>query len=203
MKRIAAVAVATLAMSLASAGAARADGSEPPSTSDMGCGGGYVAPALSTHLHYRDARWNIGSGADDGTLGLSAPRGWSFVRTPAGEGRFHSRSGLVLLSLRTTTEAGTPAEHMADTVSDLAGTSGLEVVGQHTQVVHGQTWSTLSYRYRSSMSEPRTVKVRWIAFGTGPGAEASLVLTVAGRPLDGHGLDAMLAHVTPTVSLAG
>jgi hypothetical protein len=47
------------------------------------------------------------------------------------------------------------------------------------------------------------VKVRWIAFGTDPAAEAALVLTVAGRPLDGPGLDAMLSHVTPTVLLAG
>jgi hypothetical protein len=53
------------------------------------------------------------------------------------------------------------------------------------------------------MGEPRTVKVRWIAFGTGPGDDALLVLTVAGRPLDGRGLDAVLAHVTPTVSVAG
>jgi hypothetical protein len=205
MKRIAAVAVATLAISLASAGAARADGSGPPSTGEMGCGGGYVAPALSTHLRYRDAQWNIGSDVDDGTLAISAPRGWSFVRTPAGEGRFHDRSGNVLLSLRTTTEAGTTADHMADQVRALAGTAGLKIVGQHTRVMSSlhQRWSTLSYRYRSSMSEPRTVKVRWIAFGTDPSTEASLVLTVAGRPLDGAGLDAMLAVVAPTVALAG
>jgi hypothetical protein len=203
MKRIAAVAVATLALSLPSAGAALADGGATPPTGDLGCGGGYVAPALSTHLTYKSAQWNLGSDPDDGTLAIAAPNGWSFVRTPAGEGRFHSRSGLVLLSLRTTTDAGTPADHLADQVEALAGTSGLKIVGQHTQVVHGQTWSTLSYRYRSSMGEPRSVKVRWIAFGTGSGAEASVVLTVAGRPLDGHGLDTMLAHVTPTVKLAG
>lgn len=202
MKRIAAVAVATLAISLASAGAARADGGGTPPSSG-GCGGGYIAPALSTHLKYKPAHWNVDADPDDGTLAIAAPSGWSFVRTPEGEGRFHSRSGTALLSLGATTEAGTPAEHMADQVSRLAGTSGLKVVGQHTQVVHGQTWSTLSYRYRTSMSEPRTVKVRWIAFGTGSGSEAALVLTVAGRPLDGHGLDALLAHVTPTVQLAG
>jgi hypothetical protein len=203
MKRIAAVAVATLAISLASAGAARADGGGPPSTADLGCGGGYVAPALSTHLKYKSASWDLGSDSDDGTLAIAAPSGWSFVRTPEGEGRFHSRSGLVLLSLRTTTEAGTTAGHMADAINELSGTSGLKILGQHTQVAHGRTWSTLSYRYLSSMGEPRSVKVRWIAFGTGSGAEAALVLTVAGRPLDGHGLDAMLAHVTPTARLAG
>src|SRR4051795_7058471 len=135
MKRIAAVAVATLAISLASAGAARADGSGPPSTVDLGCGGGYVAPRLSTPLHYRHAQWNVGSDADDGTLAISAPRGWSFVRTRAGEGRFHDRSGNDLLSLRTTTDSGTPAGLMADEVRALAGTAGLRIVGQHTTVM--------------------------------------------------------------------
>jgi hypothetical protein len=203
MKRIAAVVGATLAISLASAGAAVADGGGPPSTGDMGCGGGYIAPALSSHLRYEPAHWNLGADPDDGTLAIAAPRGWAFVRTPGGEGRFHNRSGIDLLSLRTVAESGTPAEHMADEVSALAGTSGLKVVGQHTQVAGGQTWSTLSYRYLSSMGEPRSVKVRWIAFSTSSGSEADLVLTVAGRPLDGHGLDAMLAHATPTVRLAG
>ena len=47
------------------------------------------------------------------------------------------------------------------------------------------------------------MKVRWIALSTRSGAEADLVLTVAGRPLDARGLDALLAHATPTVRLAG
>ena len=202
MTRIAAVAVATLAISLASAGGAHADPNPPAAE---GCGGGYVAPALSTHLHYTTARWNAGADSDDGTLGVSAPRGWSFVRTPQGEGRFHSRSGNDLLSLRTVTRTGTPAELMAGQVTDLAGTSGLKVLGQHTQVMRNldQVWSTLSYRYLSSMSEVRTVKVRWIAFGTDSADHAELVLTIAGRPLHGAGLDALLAHVGPTVRLAG
>ena len=202
MNRIAALAVATLAISLASAGVAHAD-PDPPVAE--GCGGGYVAPALSTHLPYTTAKWNIGADSEDGTLGISAPRGWSFVRTPQGEGRFHSRSANDLLSLRTVTRAGTPAELMAAQVTDLAGTAGLEVIGQHTKVMGNlnQVWSTLSYRYRSSMSEPRTVKVRWITFGTDSAGEARLVLTIAGRPLDGSGLDALLAHVGPTVRLAG
>ena len=201
MKRVAVVLGATLAISFASAGAAHADPDPPPME---GCGGGYIAPALSTHLHYKTARWNLGAGPDDGRLGLAAPRAWSFVRTPEGEGRFHNRSGNDLLSLGTVTQDGTTSELMAAQVRELAGTSGLKLLGQHTKVMRSldQVWSTLGYRYLSSMGEPRTVKVRWIAFGTGPGAEASLVLTVAGRPLDGRGLDAMLAHVTPTAQLA-
>jgi hypothetical protein len=202
MNRIAAVAVATLAISLASAGVAHAD-ADPPAAE--GCGGGYVAPALSTHLHYTTVKWNIGADSDDGTLGIAAPRGWSFVRTPQGEGRFHSRSGSDLLSLRTLTRTGTPAQLMAEQIRDLAGTSGFKVVGQHTKVMRSfdQVWSTLSYRYLSSMSELRTVTVRWIAFGTDPAGDAQLVLTIAGRPLDGSGLEALLAHVGPTVRLAG
>jgi hypothetical protein len=202
MKRVAAVLVATLAISFASAGAAHADHDPPPME---GCGGGYVAPALSTHLHYRAAQWNLGADPDDGRLGIAAPRGWSFVRTPQGEGRFHSRSGTDLLSLATVAQAGTPAELMAAQVRELAGTPGLKLLGQHTKVMPslGQVWSTLGYRYLSSMSEPRTVKVRWIAFGTDPSYDAALVLTVAGRSMDGAGLDALLAHSTPTVQLAG
>ena len=199
MKRIAAVVGATLAISLPSAGAAHADNDPPPMPS---CGGGYIAPPMSTHLHYTSARWDIGDDPDDGTLGIAAPRGWSFVRTPAGEGRFHHKKGDFLLSLRTTTQPATPAAHMSDQVRDLAGTTGLKITGQQTKVVGDQRWATLSYRW-TSMGEPRSVKVRWIAFGTGPAAEAALVLTVAGRPLDGPGLDAMLSHVTPTVLLAG
>jgi hypothetical protein len=202
MKRVAAVLGATLAISFASGGAAHADPDPPPM---VGCGGGYVAPALSSHLHYRMARWNLGADPDDGRLGLAAPRSWSFVRTPQGEGRFHSRSGNDLMSLGTVAQTGTSAELMAAQLRELAGTSGLKVLGQHTKVMHSidQVWSTLGYRYLSSMGEPRTVKVRWIAFGTDPSNEAALVLTVAGRPLDGHGLDAVLRHVTPTVMLAG
>jgi hypothetical protein len=205
MKRTAAITIATaalsLAMSLATTGAAHAD----PDPSDVGCGGGYVAPALSTHLHYRAALWNVGADPDAGTLGIAAPRGWSFVRTPEGEGRFHNRAGTALLSLRPAARPGTTAELMAAQVRALAGTSGLKVVGQHTTVMRNldQVWSTLAYRYLSSMSEPRTVKVRWIGFGTDAGADASVVLTVAGRPLDGKGLDTLLGHVTPTVRLAG
>jgi hypothetical protein len=202
MKRVAAVLGATLAISFASAGMAHADPDPPPME---GCGGGYVAPALSTHLHYRMARWNLGADPDDGRLGISAPRAWSFVRTPGGEGRFHSRSGNDLLSLRTVTQDGSTAELMAAQVRELAGTSGLKLLGQHTKVMSSidQVWSTLGYRYLSSMGEPRAVKVRWIAFGTDPANRAALVLTVAGRSLDGAGLDALLSHVTPTVSLAG
>ena len=199
MKRIAAVVGATLAISLASAGVAHADGKTPPMPM---CGGGYIAPPMSTHLTYVSAHWDVSDDPDDATLGLDAPRGWSFVRTPSGEGRFHHKVGNFLLSLRTTTEPATTAALMGDQVSELAGTAGLKIVGQHTKVVGEQRWSTLSYRY-TSMGEPRAVKVRWIAFGTDPAAEASLVLTVAGRPLDGKGLDAMLSHVTPTVVLAG
>jgi hypothetical protein len=201
MKRITVVLGTTLAVLLLSGGAAHAT---PDPGAMEGCGGGYVAPALSTHLHYKTAKWNTGASSDDGTLGISAPRRWSFVRTPRGEGRFHSRSGNDLLSLRMATQSGTPAELMAAEVGDLAGTSGLKVLGQHTKVmgsVH-QVWSTLAYRYLSSMGEPRTVKVRWIANGTDPSYDAAVVLTVAGRPLDGAGLDALLGHVTPTVRLA-
>jgi hypothetical protein len=203
MKRVVAVLGATLAISLASAGAAHADPATPPV--DGGCGGGYIAPALSTHLHYRTAKWNTGATSDDGTLGIAAPRAWSFVRTPKGEGRFHSRSGNDLLSLRTTAQDGTTTELMAAQVRALAGTSGLKILGQHTKVVRSldQRWSTLAYRYLSPMGEPRSVKVRWIAYGTDPSFNAALVLTVAGRPLDGRGLDALLAHVSPTVRLAG
>jgi hypothetical protein len=201
MKRIAAVLATSGVLLLGSAGAAHADTHSPPPV-DAGCGGGYVAPALSTHLTYRAVRWNVGADPDDGTLGISAPRAWSFVRTPQGEGRFHSKSGINLLSLRSVSSAGTPAALMAAQVRQLAGTSGLKIVGRHTTVSGDQTWSTLAYQY-TSMGEPRTVKVRWIAFGTDPGAEALLVLTVGGRPLDGKGLDAMLAHATPTVTLAG
>jgi hypothetical protein len=205
MKRIAAIVGATLAtsvaISLASAEAAHAGDHDPPMT---GCGGGYVGGALPTHLHYRSASWDIGTDPDDGTLAIAAPRAWSFVRTPAGEGRFHDPSGNDLLSLRTVTRAGTPATDMADQVTALAGTPGLRILGQHTKVVGnlGQRWSTLSYSY-TSMGEPRRVKVRWIAFGTDPADEAQLVLTVGGRMLDGPGLDAMLGHVGPTVRLAG
>ena len=209
MKRIPVLATvlagATLTLSLAltvvSAGAARADDPDSPV---VGCGDGYTADALSTHLRYRSAHWNIAADPDDGTLAVSAPRGWSFVRTPAGEGRFHDRIGNDLLSLRTATEPGSTAELMAAAVRDLAGTSGLKILGQHTKSVPalGQRWSTLSYSYRTSMSEPRTVKVRWIALGADPAADAQLVLTVAGRPMDAPGLDAMLAAVAPTVRLA-
>jgi hypothetical protein len=204
MKRTITALGAMLAALLVSGGAAHADPGTPPV--DAGCGGGYVAPALSTHLRYATQTWTgTDSGTDSATLGIAAPRGWSFVRTPQGEGRFHSRSGLDLLSLRTPTQAGTPAELMAAQVRELAGTSGLKVTGQYTKVMRSahQVWSTLGYRYLSSMGEPRTVKVRWIAFGTSSTSDAALVLTVAGRPLDGHGLDALLAHTTPTVELAG
>jgi len=202
MKRVAAVLGATLAISFASAGAAHADPNPPPME---GCGGGYIAPALSTHLHYRTASWNLGTDPDDGRLGVAAPRGWSFVRTPEGEGRFHDRSGNDLLSLGTVTQDGTTSDLMTAQVRELAGTSGLKLLGQHTKVMRSldQVWSTLGYRYLSSMGEPRTVKVRWIAFGTDPSYDAALVVTVAGRSLDGAGLDALLAHVTPTVQLAG
>jgi hypothetical protein len=197
MKHTAAVlsaTVATVALSFVSTATAYAGGD----AGDMGCGGGYVAPALSTHLQYRSAHWD----ASGGTLGISAPQGWSFVRTPRGEGRFHSRSGIDLLSLGPVAGSGTTAEQMAAQLRELAGTAGLKVIGQHTQVVGGRTWSTLSYHYLTSMSEPRAVKVRWIADG-GTSADASAVLTVAGRPFDGKGMDALLAHVTPTVALAG
>jgi hypothetical protein len=163
----------------------------------VGCGGGYVAPALSTHLTYATARWDSGSGS----LVIAAPRTWRFVRTSQGEGRFHSRNGLELLSLRTPASSGTTAGLMAEQARALTGTAGLRIVGQHTSVSGDQVWSTLAYRYLSPMGEPRTVKVRWIAFGTDPSSEADLVLTVAGRPLDGSGLDALLSHVTPTVQL--
>ena len=170
MKRIAAALATSVVLLLGSAGAAHAGKDKPPMT---GCGGGYIADALSTHLSYKPARWDVGADADEGTLGISAPRGWSFVRTPTGEGRFHDRTGNDLLSLRTVTEAGTPAAHLADQVRALAGTSGLVILGQHTKVVPNldQTWSTLAYRYTSSMGEPREVKVRWIASGTDPAAE--------------------------------
>jgi hypothetical protein len=194
MKRIAALAPAlavSAALLLGAAGAADAD-----------CGGGYVADALPTHLHYRFASWSIGSDPDGSNLGLDAPRHWSFVRTPQGEGRFHSRGGNELLSLRPLSDVGTPAGDMRDQVAELAGTSGLKVIGQHVQVVDGQTWATLAYQY-TSMGEPRSVKERWIAYGTGSSAQAELVVTVAGRAMDAGGLDAMLAHVTPTVVLAG
>ena len=202
MKRITAVLGTTLAVLLVSGGAAH--GTPDPGARE-GCGGGYVAPALSTHLHYKTARWNAGATPDDGTLGISAPRAWSFVRTPQGEGRFHSRSGNDVLSLHMATQSGTPAELMAAEVGALAGTSGLKVLGQHTKVMGNahQVWSTLAYRYLSSMGEPRTVEVRWIAYGTDPTYDAAVVLTVAGRSLDGAGLDALLSHVSPTVRLAG
>jgi len=200
VKRIATVLTTSVVILLGSAGGAQADSDPPPV--DGGCGGGYIAPALSTHLTYRAARWNVGGDPADGTLSITAPRGWSFVRTPEGEGRFHSRNGIALLSLRSAASPGTPAALMAEQVRQLAGTSRLKVVGQHTKVVGNQTWSTLAYQY-TSMGEPRTVKMRWIAFAADSGAEASVVLTVAGRPLDGRGLDTMLAHVTPTVRLAG
>ena len=194
MKRLAAVAGTTLALSLLSVGTAHADPGPAPM---VGCGGGYVAPAMSTHLAYATTTWDSGSGS----LGIAAPRTWKFVRTPQGEGRFHSRNGLELLSLRTPASSGSTAELMAEQARALTGTSGLRIVGQHTKVSGDQLWSTLAYRYLSSMGEPRTVKVRWIAFGTDASSDADLVLTVAGRPLDGSGLDALLAHVTPTAQL--
>jgi hypothetical protein len=169
-----------------------------------GCGGGYVGAALSTHLHYRFHGWSIGSDPDGGSLGIDAPRRWSFVRTPAGEGRFHSPSGNDLLSLRELDGAGTLEAEMADQVSELAGTPGLKVTGQHIKVMGaaGQRWATLTYTY-TSMGEPRSVKERWVSYGTAPSDAAVMLITVAGRAMDGPGLTALLAHVTPTAVLAG
>src|SRR3954451_2426838 len=177
MKRIAAVLGSSVVLLLAGAGGAPADTHPPPMLG--GCGGGYVGVALSTGLHYRSVTWDLGSGPNDGSLGIDAPRGWSFVRTPQAEGRFHDPDGHDLLSLRALSGGGTPEAEMSAQVSALAGTSGLKVIGQHTRVVAslGQRWATLTYRY-TTMGEPRIVKERWIANGTDPAGRAVLVVTV-------------------------
>jgi hypothetical protein len=202
MKRIAAVLATSVVLLLGSAGVAHADNDSPPMAG--GCGGGYVGEALGKHLQYRFQAWDVGSEPDEGRLGIDAPRGWSFVRTPQAEGRFHSRDGNVLLSLRELTRAATPEAAMSEQVRALAGTPGLKLIGQHVRVIDSldQRWATLTYHW-SSMGEPRTVKQRWIAYGTDPSNRAILVVTVAGRALDGKGLDALLAHVSPTASIAG
>ncbi len=201
MKRIAAVLTSSLALLLGPVGVAHADDGVPPM---VGCGGGFIGEPLSTHLHYRSVHWYVGTDPDDGSLGIDAPRSWSFVRTPQAEGRFHDRSGNDTLSLRELTDGGTLEAAMTEQLGALAGTPGLKVVGQHIRVVDslGQRWATLSYRW-SNMGEPRTVRERWIAFGTDPSDPAVVVVTVAGRVMDGKGLDALLAHVTPSVVLAG
>jgi hypothetical protein len=197
MKRIAAVLATWATLLLGTAGVAHADTHSPPMAG--GCGGGYGGEALSTELHYRPVTWDAGNG----TLGIDAPRGWSFVRTPDGEGRFHDPDGHDLLSLRALSRAGTPEAEMRAQVEALAGTTGLRVIGQHTQVMGrlGQRWATLTYKY-SSMGEPRIVKERWIAQGTGSTGRAVMVVTVAGRSLDGSGLEALIAYVSPTANLA-
>jgi hypothetical protein len=202
MKRIAAVLATSAVLLLGSAGAAHADTHSPPVGG--GCGDGYVGDALVTNLHYRYQVWDATSVPDEGSLGIDAPRSWSFVRTPQAEGRFHDPSGNDLLSLRELTGATSPAAAMSAQVHALAGTPGLKVIGQHVQVMGslGQRWATLAYRY-SSMGEPRMVKERWIAYGTHASDRAVMVVTVAGRAMDGSGLDALLAHVSPTASLAG
>jgi hypothetical protein len=141
---------------------------------------------------------------DHGSLGIDAPRGWSFVRTPQAEGRFHDPDDHDLLSLREPSRTATLEDAMAAQVRALAGTSGLKVLGQRVTVVSelGQRWATLTYRW-SSMGEPRIVKQRWIAYGTDASSTAVLVITVAGRVMDGNGLNALLAHVSPTATLAG
>jgi hypothetical protein len=198
MKRIAAVLATSAVLLLGSAGVAHADTHSPPMVG--GCGGGYAGEALSTGLRYHAVTWDAGTGS----LGIDAPRGWSFVRTPQAEGRFHDPDGHDLLSLRSLSRGGTPEAEMRAQVSALAGTSGLKVIGQHTQFVPGvkERWATLTYRY-TSMGEPRVVKERWISYGSDPAGPAVLVVTVAGRVLDGNGLDVLLAHVSPTAALAG
>ncbi|MDX6371796.1 MAG: hypothetical protein QOD98_784 [Nocardioidaceae bacterium] len=202
MKRIAAVLATSGVLLLGSAGVAHADTGSPPM--DGGCGGGYVGDALATGLHYRYTVWDASAGPAEGSLGIDAPRGWSFVRTPQAEGRFHDPTGNDLLSLREPTRAATPAAAMSSQVRALAGTPGLKVLGQHVKVMDslGQRWATLAYRY-SNMGEPRIVKERWIAYGTDSTDQAVMVVTVAGRVMDGSGLDALLAHVSPTAQLAG
>jgi len=202
MKRIATALATSGLLLLGCAGTAHAD-THPPQPVD-GCGDGYVGPALGTHLHYKFKGWSVGSDPDEGSLGIDAPRGWSFVRTPQAEGRFHSPGGQDLLSLRELEGAGTPAAEMAAKVETLAGTSGLKVLGEHVKDMGGlgQRWATLSYRW-NDMGEPRIVKERWISYGTGPADAAVMVVTVAGRAMDGKGLDAVLAHVSPTAVLAG
>jgi hypothetical protein len=201
MKRIAAVLATSVVVLLGSAGVAHADDHSPPM---VGCGGGYVGQALGTQLHYRYSVWDADTEPDHGSLGIDAPRGWSFVRTPQAEGRFHDPDGNVLLSLRELTRGATPETAMSEQVRALAGTPDLKVIGQHVKVMDGlqQRWATLTYRW-SNMGEPRLVKERWIAYGTDPSNRAVMVVTVAGRALDGKGLDALLAHVSPTASLAG
>jgi hypothetical protein len=202
MKRIAAALATSGLLLLGSAGAAHADTHSPPMMG--GCGGGYLGPVVGTHLHYTFTGWSIGSDPDGGSLGIDAPRTWKFVRTPQAEGRFHSKGGQNLLSLRELDGGGTLEAEMAEQVQALAGTPGLKVTGQHIKVMGslGQRWATLAYAW-TNMGEPRIVKERWISYGTTPSDAAVMVVTVAGRAMDGPGLDALLAHVTPTAVLAG
>jgi hypothetical protein len=201
MKRITAVLATSVILLLGSAGGAHADTHSPPMA---GCGDGYMGPVLGTQLHFRFTSWAIGSDPDGGSLGIDAPRGWSFVRTPQAEGRFHNPGANDVLSLRELDGAATLEAVMAAQVRALAGTDGLKVTGQHVKVMDslGQRWATLSYSW-TNMGEPRTVKERWISYGTASSDPAVLVVTVAGRTVDGNGLDALLAHVTPTAVMAG
>jgi hypothetical protein len=203
MKRIAAVVATSTVLLLGATGAAHADTHSPP-MADGGCGGGYMGGILGKHLHYKFTGWSIGSDPDGGSLGIDAPKGWTFVRTPEAEGRFHNPGADDVLSLRELDGGGTLEAEMAEQVQSLAGTPGLKVLGQHVKVMGSleQRWATLAYRW-TDMGEPRVVKERWISYGTGPSDPATLVVTVAGRAMDGAGLDALLAHVTPTVVLAG
>src|SRR5690348_12095473 len=112
MKRLALLG-ATVAVLLGTAAPALADG---PSAG--GCGGGYAGGAVVAPDSYRATHWDSGAG----TLGIDAPRGWSFVRTPTGEGRFHDPSGQGLLSLAAVTASGTPAAQLQARARALVGT---------------------------------------------------------------------------------
>lgn len=139
---------------------------------------------------------------------MRAPRGFEMTKTPTGQGRFNDPSRTWLLSVDPIHVETHAADLMRARERELAGLRDLEIVKDGVTIdSERQRLATVTYRYTNAAGEARLVRTRYVA---GPPYESAHneyyaygEITVAGRPQDRAGLDAMLRTATRSLFFPG
>lgn len=160
---------------------------------------------LDKNLAFVDHYWHTGDNPDSGGVHVRAPRGFEMTRTATGQGRFNDTTRTWLLTVDARGE-GYVADLMRARERELAGLRDLKIVKDGVTVdAEGQRLATVIYRYTNAAGEARLVQTRYVASMPHAGGRntAFAELTVAGRPQDRAGLNAVLRTATRSVYLAG
>lgn len=152
--------------------------------------------------------WYTGDNPDDGGVDVRAPRGFEMTKTATGQARFNDDTRTWLLTIDPVHQEAHVVDLMRARERELAGLRDLEIVKDGVTIdSESRRLATVTYRYTNAAGEARLVRTRYVA---GPPYESAHneyyaygEITVAGRPQDRAGLDAMLRTATRSLLFPG